>query len=68
MLECEGFKMFDGVAKIPLGDFRGNEMTVVGTWLYNPEQNMWFVGACSEFPFGSSFDKIEIVKDFGEKQ
>lgn len=48
MLSCEGYKMFSGRATIV--PVNGKEpYTIMGTWLYKPEWDCWYVGGQS-FP------------------
>lgn len=67
MLQCEGYKMFRGtcmflpsLAGVPAKSFHG-------TWLYNPENNHWYLNGCPDYPYGTSFkaDRILIVEDEG---
>jgi hypothetical protein len=64
MLECEGYKMFRGRIVFEQQDI-GRQFDVVGTWLYKPETDRWYVGSCKLFPFGSSFSN-DIVKEIVE--
>lgn len=41
MLQCEGYRMFQGTATIrPLTDMKPFDVT--GTWLYKPEYKCWY--------------------------
>ena len=53
MLECDGFKMCHGTARIvPMNNNPPYEMR--GIWLYKPEYKCWYcedeTGWCSSFP------------------
>lgn len=56
ILQCEGYKMFEGTAKIvPLNeDIKPFEMT--GTWLYKPQTNCWY---CNSRSFPEVVVKVE---------
>lgn len=58
MLECEGYKMFKGEATITPRNPQFPAKTVYGTWLYNPEWDVWYVN-------GSSYP-AEVVSGFKE--
>lgn len=59
MLECEGYKMFEGTMVItPKGDFV-QSFVITGTWLYKPECGCWY---CK----GSSYPE-EICKVLSDK-
>ena len=54
MLQCEGYKMFEGSAEIrPLNG--RSSFTVSGVWLFRPDTDCWYVDHCPEYPWGGSF-------------
>ena len=65
MLSCEGYKMFYGKANVTL---KGSKTPLKGTWLWNPETEMWYINRCEKFPWGTSFDKIYDIEElpYGE--
>ena len=64
MLKCEGYIMFEGRATItPRND--KPPYCLVGTWLYRPDLDMWFIGPCEDAPWGTSFYR-DMVSDFVE--
>lgn len=58
MLECEGYKMFKGVATVTPKNPQFPQKTIRGTWLYKPEWDCWYVN-------GGSYP-AEIVSDIQE--
>ena len=59
MLECEGYKMLKGSARI-VPTTNMEPFTMTGTWLYKPEADCWYVN-------GRSF-MAQIVKDIQEEE
>lgn len=47
MLQCEGYKMFSGVAKIVPKNRAFASFEKAGTWLYKPDTNCWYVNGAS---------------------
>ena len=47
---------------------KGTKKKLKGTWLWNPEREMWYIGSCKSFPWGTSFDKIFDIEElpYGE--
>jgi len=60
MLECEGYKMFEGCALIEPKSKCVTPFWLEGVWLYKPDTNCWY---CK----GRSFP-ANIVKIPGEKE
>lgn len=60
MLKCEGYKMFYGEATVTPKNDRFPPFAVLGTWLYKPEYDCWYVN-------GSSYP-ASIVSDFKEAE
>lgn len=58
MLQCEGYKMFFGTAKVTPLNLMFAPIELTGTWLYRPDTECWY---CD----GSSFWK-EIVSEIRE--
>lgn len=58
MLKCEGYKMFYGEATVTPKNDRFPPIIILGTWLYKPEYDCWYVN-------GSSYPE-SIVSDFKE--
>ena len=58
MLECEGYKMFKGLATVTPTNPKFQAQTINGIWLYKPEYDCWYVN-------GSSYP-ADIVGDFHE--
>lgn len=61
IMECEGYKMFNGTMLITPKSEKFKPFEVTGTWLYKPEYDCWY---CN----GSSYmNKICTIKDAIEK-
>ena len=60
MLCCEGYKMFQGSALVTPKNNTIVPFRMVGTWLYKPDTNYWYVN-------GHSFCK-SIVSDIQEEK
>lgn len=58
MLECEGYKMFFGQATVTPKTDKFPVEVIVGTWLYKPEWDCWYVNGQSHH--------ASIVSDFHE--
>ena len=58
MLSCEGYKMFYGIATVRPANPLISRTVHMGTWLYKPEYDCWYVN-------GQSFP-AKIVSDFHE--
>ena len=75
MLECEGYKMFYGTARVSgVNPDKFPPRDITGTWLYKPEWNCWYVNGES-FPAEivsnmrgetQMNDSIELTKDEAE--
>ena len=67
MLICEGYKMFKGtmrfLAKLP----GSQDRLYTGTWLYRPDNRMWYLNGCPDYPFGTSFheERVQFVEEVG---
>lgn len=58
MLQCEGYKMFEGTMLIKPLSSLFTEFEETGSWLYKPESKCWYCNGTS-YP-----EKIcEIIKD-----
>lgn len=53
MLKCEGYMMFRGSAAVKYRN--GKTEKLRGTWLYRPDNNMWYLADCPQHPWGISF-------------
>ncbi len=44
-------------------DFKNGKepIDLIGTFLYKPDNGMWYVGGCKKFPLGTSFSKDDVV-------
>lgn len=44
-------------------DFKSGRgpIDIVSTFLYKPEDGMWYAGGCKSFPYGTSFGKDDVV-------
>ena len=47
MLKCEGYKMFVGTATITPKAANVKPFEILGTWLYKPEFDCWYVNGRS---------------------
>ena len=67
MLQCEGYKMFRGTCMFLPSLLGVPAKHYHGTWLYKPDNRMWYLNGCPDYPFGTSFhaDRILIVEDEG---
>ena len=60
MMTCEGYKMFYGEATVTPINPKFPPRNILGTWLYKPEHNCWYVN-------GESFP-AEIVDDYMRRE
>lgn len=58
MLQCEGYKMFYGIATVTPPNPRQRPFTVKGTWLFRPDTGRWYVG--------DHYFDVSVVSDFHE--
>lgn len=67
MLQCEGYKMFKGTMRLLARLPGANDILYTGTWLYRPDNRMWYLNGCPDYPFGTSFheDRVQIVEEVG---
>lgn len=62
MLECEGYKMFEGEMVVtPKGDFT-KSIIINGTWLYKPDCKCWY---CKGSSYPEEICQISSVKHQG---
>lgn len=47
MLVCENYKMFYGSATVTPKTDAVKPIEIVGTWLYKPDTDCWYVNGCS---------------------
>lgn len=59
-LTCEGYKMFIGRMTVDFKSGKG-PIDIVSTFLYKPEDDMWYAGGCKSFPYGTSFGEDDVV-------
>lgn len=59
ILECEGYKMFEGIVEISPKTDKVNPFTIEGVWLYKPDTKCWY---CNGRSFTS--DIITILEVF----
>ena len=67
MLVCEGYRMFRGTMRFLARLPGAPDMFFHGTWLYKPENNMWYVNNCPDYPYGTSLhaERCRIEEDEG---
>lgn len=65
MLIVDGFKMWEGKATFRFQSSLTGEpklLTADSVFLYRPDEKLWYVAPCKEFPWGCTFKKDELVE------
>lgn len=59
MLVVEGYKMAEGTATVQF--LNQPPIKVNGVFLYRPDTDMWHLAPTTEFPWGATFSKNELI-------